>query len=187
MNIRQFIKREITDRSKRVRNIIILSVIAVVIIGLFFSPFLLFSGGKPDLQEASFIRAVDGDTIVVDIEGISTTVRLIGVNTRESTNCSIQHCEASGEAASKFTEGYFQKDQVIYLEYDKGKTDPYGRTLAYIWIRNDVRFNYFADFRKYCFNAILLDNTDCEARYYSPNGKYRRWLEHLEIMNKVNK
>ena len=187
MRIREFIGREITNRKKLPRNTAILALALFISMALYFSPFLLFSSGRPQLEEAAFVRAVDGDTVVVEVNQQQVTVRLIGINTPESTNCSVQKCDDAGEKASSFTKGYFNKGQKLFLEYDKGRTDKYGRTLAYIWLRNDVRFNFFADFRRYCFNAVLLDNTDCQAQYYSPNGKYRRWLEHIEILNRVNR
>ena len=180
------------------KKIIIAAVLSVlVIIGLYchFHPYYLPDGAKVmdfsredmNMETVKFVRAVDGDTVVVEGEDGEFTVRLIGVNTGEISNCDENRCSQSGQDAYRFTRTFFAEGQEIWLEYDKGKEDRYGRTLAYLWISDDCRFNDFNDFRRYCFNAILLDNTECEARYYSPNGKYRRWLEHIEILNKVTR
>lgn len=134
------------------------------------------------LHAAAFKRASDGDTIVVVMDGQEMTVRLIGVDAPESTRCTVQDCTDEGKKAYEYTSGYFKLGQTIYLEFDKGQKDKYGRTLAYIWTSNTCKFNDFNEFKKYNFNALLLQNTQSRARYYSPNGKYRKWFNRIDRM-----
>lgn len=139
-----------------------------------------------DDNENEFICAYvshvrDGDTIVVNTEsGEELVVRLIGVNTPESVSSDeSENCE-EGEIASDFTKSYLSEGTTVYLEYDEEKTDVYGRTLAYVWMRDDVDTTDFNDFCEYNYGAILLQNTYCESVYYAPNGKYRAWYDQLD-------
>ena len=134
------------------------------------------------LQSAAFKKASDGDTIVVVTNSQEVSIRLIGVDAPESTRCTVQECTDEGEKAYQYTAGFFKVGQTIYLEFDKGLKDKYGRTLAYIWLTNDCKFNDYNDFKKYCFNALLLQNTQSRAKYYSPNGKYRKWFNRIDRM-----
>lgn len=137
------------------------------------------------LQAAAYKRASDGDTIVVVTNGQEVSIRLIGVDAPESTRCTVQQCTDEGKAAYEYTAGFFKLGQTIFLEFDKGQTDKYGRTLAYVWLTNDCKFNDYNDFKKYCFNALLLQNTASRAKYYSPNGKYRKWFNRLDRMKNL--
>ena len=181
-------------RKKQIRNFIV-ALLAVFLLGFKIytdlnptSPVLdIFSYTDDEviLESAAYKRTSDGDTIVVTMNGQDVTVRLIGVDAPESTRCTVQECSVAGDEASKYTAGFFKVGQTIYLEYDKDRTDKYGRTLAYIWTTNDCTFNDFNDFKKYNFNALLLQNTDTRAKYYSPNGKYRKWFNRIDRLKNI--
>ena len=51
-------------------------------------------------QEATLIRVIDGDTIVVNIDNIEYTVRLIGIDTPESVAPDV-YLEATGKKNTK--------------------------------------------------------------------------------------
>ncbi|OGG66342.1 hypothetical protein A3D71_00170 [Candidatus Kaiserbacteria bacterium RIFCSPHIGHO2_02_FULL_55_20] len=80
------------------------------------------------------VRVVDGDTIVVGMNGNNVTVRLIGLDTPETVDPRKPvQCfgkEASDEAGKLFGVGYAR------LETDppQGTYDKYGRLLAYVYI-----------------------------------------------------
>ncbi len=81
-------------------------------------------------------RVVDGDTIVV--RGVGR-VRLIGVDTPETVNTR-QPVEFFGREASAFTKRLLEGRRVR-LEYDRRRTDRYGRTLAYVHLADGTFAN----------------------------------------------
>lgn len=83
------------------------------------------------------VRVIDGDTIIVNIEGEEITVRFIGVDTAESVHPDEHRNSEQGKEASKWTSDLLSGQQV-YLEYDVDKTDDYGRTLAYVYLSDGI-------------------------------------------------
>lgn len=75
------------------------------------------------------VRVVDGDTILFAPD---LRVRLIGVNAPESVKPD-SPVEPWGAEASDFTRE-FLAGGAARLEYDRERTDQYGRTLAYVWV-----------------------------------------------------
>ena len=101
---------------------------------------------------------VDGDTIEVLYRGQLLDVRLIGVDTPE-TVAPGQPVECYGPAASSFTERLLDGKRVR-LEFDVERIDPYGRTLAYVWIGGRL------------FNRLLVAKGFATVSTYPPNVKY---------------
>ena len=132
-----------------------------------------------EFTKAEIQYVVDGDTLVVAIQDREETIRMIGVNTPESVHPEKEQNTEEGKRASEYTKSRLTEGMEVYLEYDKERTDIYGRTLAYVWLTNDCDTTDYEDFKKYNYGAELLQNTYCEAVYYEPNGKYRRWYEKL--------
>ncbi len=81
-------------------------------------------------------RVVDGDTIIV--QGVGR-VRLIGVDTPETVDPR-RPVECFGKEASAFTKRMLE-GQRARLEYDRDRTDRYGRTLAYVYLPNGTFAN----------------------------------------------
>ncbi|MFI5055686.1 MAG: thermonuclease family protein [Actinomycetota bacterium] len=88
---------------------------------------------------ATVTRVVDGDTAHVLFRGRDVTVRFIGVDTPE-TVAPGQPIECYGPAASHFTTRQLTGRR-IRLEFDVDRIDPFGRTLAYSWMRDGSMFN----------------------------------------------
>ena len=130
--------------------------------------------------KVTIVRVKDGDTVVVDNNGTEETVRMIGIDTPESVHPEAKKNSKDGVVASEYTKGVLIKGTSVYLEYDEEKTDKYGRTLAYIWLKKEVNTSNYEDFCKYNYGAILLQHTYCNAEYFKPNGKYREWYEKLD-------
>lgn len=78
-------------------------------------------------------RVVDGDTLRVDIDGRSTPVRLIGLDTPETVKPD-SPVECFGPEASDFATRLLTGQPVV-LEFDdsQGRVDTYDRVLAYVW------------------------------------------------------
>jgi len=83
-------------------------------------------------------RVVDGDTIIVTIDGARTRIRLIGVDTPETVKPGTP-VQCYGPQASAFTKHALNGEDVR-LEYDRDRTDRYGRTLAYVYRARDDLF-----------------------------------------------
>ncbi len=113
------------------------------------------------------VRVVDGDTLVVKIDGEEEKVRLIGVNTPESTTKK----EPFGKEASDFTKRALEGRRV-YLEFDTQEKDRYGRLLAYVWLKQHSDEPTENNIRQYMFNAILVLEGYAQVMTVPPNVKY---------------
>lgn len=105
-------------------------------------------------------RVVDGDTIIVDINGTGTKIRLIGVDTPESVHSDASRNVAEGTTASDYTKALLSGAQV-YLEFDAGQYDKYGRTLAYVYLADGTMVN-----------SLLLREGMAKTMTVQPNVKY---------------
>ena len=74
-------------------------------------------------------RVVDGDTLVVDLNGQEERVRLIGVDTPESVHPDDTKNIEAGKIASDFTKSKLEGKEVE-LEFDVQERDHYGRLLV---------------------------------------------------------
>jgi micrococcal nuclease len=83
-------------------------------------------------------RVVDGDTIVVRLDGRSERVRYIGVDTPESVKPGVR-VQCFAKAAAKENRRLVLGREVR-LSYDAEARDRYGRLLAYVW-RGDLLVN----------------------------------------------
>jgi len=85
------------------------------------------------------VRAVDGDTIIVMLDGIKERVRLIGVDTPETVrpNTPVQYY---GKEASAFTK-MMAEGNTVTLTYDWEARDKYGRLLAYVYLEDGTFLN----------------------------------------------
>jgi len=119
---------------------------------------------------------VDGDTVVLMVEGKAEKVRLIGVDTPETVkpNSPVQ---AYGPEASRFTKNLLAGESV-YLEYDPseaGEKDRFGRELAYLYRAPDGLF----------VNLELVRQGYAKV-YRKVNFKYRDQFEQTEAVAQQN-
>jgi micrococcal nuclease len=104
----------------------------------------------PGLAHASVVRVVDGDTIVVHLgDGRSTRVRLIGIDTPElhpsdklkrdaqRSGQDAAAIQALGARAKDFTRKHLD-GRKVEIERDVTALDRYGRTLAYVWVGDEL-------------------------------------------------
>lgn len=89
-----------------------------------------FIVSKDDLYEV--LSVVDGDTIVVDLNGVKETVRLIGVDTPETVHPS-KPVQCFGTEASARTKNWLTDRKIVLVgDPSQGARDKYGRLLAYV-------------------------------------------------------
>lgn len=117
------------------------------------------------------IRVVDGDTYILDIDGEETRVRLIGVDTPESVAPSSYHKENTEEGAeiSEIVKDYIKEGDKLGVEYDVGRTDTYGRTLAYLYFESGTMVQEW-----------LLSNGYAQVMTIQPNSKYSEKFVQIE-------
>ncbi|ARJ51773.1 thermonuclease NucI [Staphylococcus lutrae] len=147
---------------------IIIAIAIVVLAFQYFNGKGPFQGQNDDVKGELYVvkRVIDGDTIIVDKKGQDERVRLIGVDTPETVkpNTPVQ---PYGKAASEFTKKHLTH-QRVRLEYDREPKDKYGRTLAYVWLDDEM------------FNAKLAREGLARAKFYAPNDKYRILIEQAQ-------
>ena len=85
------------------------------------------------------IRTVDGDTIIVRVEGRNVIVRLIGVDTPETVHPQ-KPVQFFGREASAFTRRMVGGKKVR-LEFDQQRRDKYMRRLAYVYLEDGTFLN----------------------------------------------
>lgn len=110
-------------------------------------------------QRAMVLSVTDGDTIRVDLDGVSVPVRYIGIDTPETQN----GVEWMGAEASAANAALVAGQQVV-LEKDVSETDQYGRLLRYVWL--DTAAGWLM------VNAELLRLGYAQVTTYPPDVKY---------------
>jgi micrococcal nuclease len=116
------------------------------------------------LEAVTVSRVVDGDTFVLT-DG--RRVRLIGVNTPESTNRN----EEYGKEASQYTSSKLTGKQ-IWIQKDVSETDRYDRLLRIAWLEVPTDDMDEHEIKTKMFNADLVLNGYAEPSTYPPDVKY---------------
>lgn len=120
-------------------------------------------------------KVVDGDTFWVDDgseKGLK--IRLIGVNTPETVHPQ-KSIEFYGREASDYVKSILSGNKVR-LEYDVSRVDRYGRTLAYVYLKDGTFLN--ADLIKKGFGQVMT---------VPPNVKYSEKFVALERVARERK
>lgn len=141
-------------------------------------------------EKAKVVGHVDGDTIdvLLDKDKSKQRIRMILINTPETKGEYEKKPQPFGEEASEFTYEML-KSKTVWLEYDVEKTDRYGRTLAYIWLKE---LNYTRDGQTYkekevLFNEVLLRHGLAHVAVYKPNERYKERFYKVEETAKANR
>jgi micrococcal nuclease len=116
---------------------------------------------KHDKEYYRVKRVVDGDTFWIDDgseKGVK--VRLIGVDAPESRNTGTREIAYFGKEASDYLTKLIGGKKVR-LEYDVGRFDKYGRTLAYVYLEDGT-----------FINAKLVRDGYANVMTIPPNVKY---------------
>lgn len=123
---------------------------------------------EPGLAEV--VRVVDGDTIVVKIQGQEEKIRLIGINTPESVDPR-KPVECFGKEASNHAAELLPEGTQVRLVRDVEARDRYGRLLAYVYRESDGLFvnlaqvaDGFAEPATYPPNVAHVDDFTAAAR-----------------------
>jgi micrococcal nuclease len=118
---------------------------------------------------AVVVRPVDGDTVVVEIDGQEEPVRLIGIDTPESV-AEDRPVECYGPEAKVRLAELLPPGSVVRLERDVEARDRYDRLLAYVHRATDDAF----------VNRVLVDEGFAESRAFPPNTTRQAELDAAE-------
>jgi len=138
---------------------------------------------------AKVASVVDGDTAHFTIEGADVKVRFIGMNCPEDTT----KVEKYGPEATAYTKSILTVGRQVWLETDKGPTDRYGRTLAYVWLTRppatlSERQALASDaLVARMLDAQLLAKGWAQVMTVAPNAAYKATFEELERQAKFQR
>lgn len=128
------------------------------------------SGGSPDRGPATVtayvVRAIDGDTIEVQLDGHREDVRYIGVDTPETVKPGTP-VQCFGERASRFDKRLVTHRRVR-LVIGVEPRDVYGRLLAYVYLG-----------RKFV-NAVMVRRGLARTLEIPPNIRFAERFARLE-------
>lgn len=133
----------------------------------------------PGYEEATIVRVVDGDTVVVEISGRSEgpgagmadigeeyPVRLIGIDTPESVKPN-SPVECFGREASSAAAALLDGADVRLVK-DVEETDRYDRLLRYVYLEGEMA------------NARLVANGYASVYTYPPNIRWSELFVELQ-------
>lgn len=131
---------------------------------------------QPTYQLYSVVKVVDGDTIKVDINGTTETLRLIGINTPETVDPR-KPVECFGiEASNRAKELLTNKKVRLESDSSQGERGIYGRLLRYVWLEDGTFFN----------KQMIIDGYANEYTYNTPY-KYQNEFKQAEKEARENK
>ncbi len=124
-----------------------------------------------DYVNAEIVYVIDGDTVIVRMDGREEKIRMIGIDAPESVSAEEEENSVYGEIASEYTRENLKEGMKVYLTFDKERRDPYERVLAYIWLDTDLKdVNNLYQYKMVSEGYAL-------AVCYEPNTTYRYLLD----------
>ena len=153
------------NRHGRLGSYLLLAFVAAVVLRPWEE--LTQSQTGPASARAYVVRAVDGDTIEVRLDGRLEDVRYIGVDTPETVKPDTP-VQCFGPRASHFDHRLVEHRRVR-LVFGVERRDVYGRLLAYVYLSR--RF----------VNAELLRRGFARTLTIAPNDRFARYFKRLEM------
>ena len=121
----------------------------------------------------SVTKVVDGDTVTINLDGTSETIRLIGINTPETVDPR-KPVECFGKQASDEAKILLSGKKVrIEKDSTQGERDKYGRLLAYVF-RDDGLF----------FNEHMIQQGYAYEYTYNKPYKYQTQFKDDQVLAK---
>ncbi|MFN4220159.1 MAG: thermonuclease family protein [bacterium] len=140
-------------------------------------------------EKVELIKVIDGDTLLVRSNKEEFKVRLIGIDTPESsynkklirdsqkTSKNTQEILEMGRKSKEFTKKLVSSSKYLYLEYDVQTYDKYNRKLAYVYLDNKEMLNY-----------ILIREGYAKVYTFPPNVKYQeKFVEAQKLAQQQKK
>jgi micrococcal nuclease len=120
---------------------------------------------SPQNRQLTITRVIDGDTIMANEERI----RLIGVDAEEMATEENQETSCRAQAAKNYLDDLLL-NQTVTIEIGQDPEDDYGRTLAYIFLDEEL------------VNAKMISEGLGDVWLMAPNIEYSRELIDAQII-----
>lgn len=124
---------------------------------------------------ATVIKVIDGDTVVLRLQGAIETVRLIGIDTPETVHPT-KPVECFGPEASAFTHSLLEPKTQVRVQRDVEARDRYQRLLVYLYLLDGT-----------FVNQELLRLGFARAMSIAPNMVYADRFASIETKTKENR
>ncbi len=123
-------------------------------------------GNANDLQAdvATIVRVVDGDTIVLELQNQTETVRLLGIDTPETVHPT-KPIECFGPEASAFAKATLKKGVIVKLVRDVEPRDRFQRLLVYLYLADGTLFNQLLIDRGFARTLSIEPNTAFASQF----------------------
>lgn len=123
--------------------------------------------------DGTFVSARKSNPFIftINIDGDNTEICLIGVALPEDNLIG-----KNGTSVSDIVNSYLKDSDTVHVEYDVGRTNQYGKTLAYVYFQNGLMVQDW-----------LLSNGYAKSVTVQPNDKYAAHFESLEKKAQDNK
>ncbi len=126
--------------------------------------------GRDTLEPNAIVeRVVDGDTIIVEVNGQRERVRLLGIDTPESV-AQNRPDQCYGAESSTYLTALLPEGTEVALVLDEEARDQYDRLLAYVVRTSDDLF----------INLDLLEQGYAGVLIYDPNDHYESLFRAAE-------
>ncbi len=164
-------------------------IIAAFIISVFSSLSLSLNvsayEGEERFEEAKVLSITDGDTIKVNLNGVTEKVRLILIDTPECVDPR-KEVEFYSREASEFARKEIS-GRTVWLEKDVSERDQYGRLLRYVWLEKPESDEPdIEEFLEKCFNAKSVSEGYASIMTYPPDIKYEEFILELQGQAREN-
>lgn len=110
------------------------------------APTRLFETPTPTITDRKLnkvLKVIDGDTVNVEIDGKSQTIRLIGIDSPETVDPRKPVQCFGKEASNKAKELLTEKNVVMEVDSTQGDKDKYNRLLRYIYLEDGTSVNKY--------------------------------------------
>lgn len=167
-------EKQQNKRLKQKLIVVLLALVCILALVLVKKLYIDRSSGRKNAElfgPYKVVRVVDGDTVIADINGEETRIRLIGIDTPESVAPEVSGKENTeeGTEVSDYVKSLLDGKKV-FLEYDVSRTDQYGRTLAYVYLEDSTTM----------LQELLLSEGMAMVETYQPNVKYADYFYKLQ-------
>ena len=168
--------------NRKIFAVIIVCIVAIIssLFGFNYTGQDQATNNQGDLEAATVERVVDGDTLIVDLNGEEERVRLIGVDTPESVHPDESRNSAAGVDASEHTKSIVSVGDEVFLQQDVSDSDKYDRLLRYVWLERPTDVNDVTEIKTKMLNAILIVDGYAEPKEYEPDTRYSDYFEELD-------
>lgn len=124
-------------------------------------------GTEPETIDATVVDVIDGETIVIEKDGIEQTVRYLGIDIPDGDDC---YAEESTEANRALVEG-----RAVKIERQATDIDARGNWVRDVWVeQEDGRFALVAH--------QLVQEGAAIADISEPNTRFASWLRGAEAV-----